>query len=48
MLTDGRFSVSKSDMAFTGIGADHGIEQENRALNVFGGIKGHWNPALGE
>ena len=48
MLKDGRLSVSKPDMAFTGIGADHGIEQENRALNVFGAIKGHWNQALGE
>ena len=30
----------KSGIPFTAIGSDHGIEQENRALKVIGGIKG--------
>ena len=40
LLNKGNFSVSKSDVLFTAIGPDHGIEQENRALKVLGGIKG--------
>jgi len=36
----GNFSVNKSSCAFSAIGADHGIEQENRALKVLGGVKG--------
>ena len=40
LFEQGLFSVSKSDIPFTAIGCDHGIEQENRALKVFGGIKG--------
>ena len=40
LLDAGGFSVSKSGVPFTAIGNDHGIEQENRALKVNGGIKG--------
>ena len=29
---DGNFSVKKSSCAFSAIGGDHGIEQENRSL----------------
>ena len=32
--------MSKSDVPFTAIRTDHGIEQENRALKVLDGIKG--------
>ena len=39
ILNEGNFSVSKSDVPFTAIGPDHGIEQENRALKVQEGIK---------
>ena len=39
-MFSGCFCVSKSEVPFTSIGADHGIEQENRALKVLGGIKG--------
>ena len=31
LLNEGNFSVSKSDVPFTAIGPDHGIEQENLA-----------------
>ena len=37
---DGKFCVSKSNVKFTSIGPDHGIEQENRRLKVTGGIVG--------
>ena len=37
-LSNGGFCVNKSKVPFTSIGADHGIEQENRALKVVGGI----------
>ena len=37
---EGNFSVNKSNVRFSAIGPDHGIEQENRALKVLGGIKG--------
>ena len=37
MMANGCFSVNKSEVPFTAIGADHGLEQENRALR---GIKG--------
>ena len=40
MLEGGNFSVNKGQGAFTAIGVDHGIEQENRAMKVLGGIKG--------
>ena len=33
------FSVNKSGVPFTATGSDHGIEQENSALKVIGGIK---------
>ena len=36
----GCFCVSKWEVPLTMNGADHGIEQENRALKVQGGIKG--------
>ena len=36
----GNFSVNKTRIAFSAIGADHAIEQENRAMKVLGGIKG--------
>ena len=37
---DRDFSVNKSSCAFSAIGGDHGIEQENRSLKVLGGVKG--------
>ena len=40
LLNEGNFSVSKSDVPFTANRTHHGIEQENRALKVLGGIKG--------
>ena len=40
ILNNGHFSVNKTIVPFSAIGADHGIEQENRALKVLGGIKG--------
>ena len=39
-MISGCFCVSKTEVPFTSIGADHGIEQENRALKVLEGIKG--------
>ena len=33
------FSVNKSDVPFWAIGADHALEQENRAVKGLGGIK---------
>ena len=36
----GNFCVTKGLAAFTSISPDHGIEQENRALKVIGGIVG--------
>lgn len=39
-LNEGNFSVNKSGIPFTGIGADHGLEQENKAMKVLGGIQG--------
>ena len=36
----GSFSVNKSEVPFNAIGADHGIEQENRTLKVIGGVTG--------
>ena len=37
---DGNFSVNKSSCAFSTIGRDSGIEQENRSLKVLGVVKG--------
>ena len=34
------FSVNKSSVPFSAIGADHGLEQQNRVMKVLGGIKG--------
>ena len=31
LFESGNFSVNKSSVPFTAIGADHGIEQENRS-----------------
>ena len=36
----GHFSVNKSSVPFSAIGADHAVEQQNRAMKVLGGIKG--------
>ena len=36
----GNFSVNKTNVPFSAIGADHGIEHENRAMKVMGGIRG--------
>ena len=50
MMKSGSFSVNKSHIPFSAIGADHAIEQENRAMKVLGGIKGlaNYNQALVE
>ena len=39
-MIEGGFCVGKSEVPFTSICADHGIEQENRSMKVMGGIKG--------
>ena len=39
----GNFSVNKTRIPFSAIGADHGIEHENRTMKVMGGIKGITN-----
>ena len=36
----GDFSVNKTSVPFTAIGADHAIEHENRTMKVLHGIKG--------
>ena len=36
----GNLCVTKSNVKFTSIGPDHGIEQENRKMKVAGGIIG--------
>ena len=38
-LINGDFSVNKTSVPFTAIGADHATEHENRAMKVLGGIK---------
>ena len=43
---EGAFCVGKSKVPFTAIGADHGIEQENRSIKVMGGIKGISNSSI--
>ena len=40
MIKEESFCVAKSEIPFTSIGTDHGIEQENRALKVLSEIKG--------
>ena len=37
---DSNFAVNKSDVPFSAIGVDHGIEHENRMMKVIGGIIG--------
>ena len=32
--------MNKTNVPFSAIGADHGIEHENRAMKVMGGIRG--------
>lgn len=39
-FNQGNFSMNKSTCAFSAIGADHGVEQENRALKVLDSVKG--------
>ena len=39
-FVEGEFSVNKSNVPFSAIGADHALEQENRVVKVLGGIKG--------
>ena len=39
-FVEGEFSVNKSNVPFSAIGADHALEQKNRAVKVLGGIKG--------
>ena len=38
-----KFFVNKTRIPFSATGADHGIEHENRAMKVVGGIKGITN-----
>ena len=38
--------MNKSGILFTAIGSDHGIDQENSALKVIGGIKGIANSEI--
>ena len=38
-MAEGQFSVGKSKLPFVGIGG----EQENKALKVSGGLRGHCN-----
>ena len=42
-LDAGNFSIQKTRVPFTAIGADHALEQENRAMKVSGGIVGIGN-----
>ena len=44
-FVEGEFSVNKSNVPFSAIGADHALEHENRAVEVLGGIKGIPNRA---
>ena len=46
MMMEGGFCAGKSKVPFTSMGADHGIEQENRSIKVMGGIKGTSNPSI--
>ena len=46
MMNEGSFCVGKSKVPFTSIGADHGIEQENRSIKAMGGIKGISNSSI--
>ena len=46
IMMEGGFCVGKSKVPFTSIGADHGIEQENRSIKVMVGIKGTSNSSI--
>ena len=39
-LNNGNFSVNKSSIVYTGLGADHALEQANKTMKIRGGIKG--------
>ena len=39
-LNDGNFSVNKSSIPSTALGADHALEQANKTIKIHGGIKG--------
>ena len=39
-LSRDNFSVSKSDIPFCAVGANHALEQENKAIKVLGDVKG--------
>ena len=39
-LASGNFSVNKNTSPFFAIGADHALEQQNREMKVFRGVKG--------
>ena len=43
MMMEGAFCVGKSKVPFTAIGADHGIEQENRSIKVIEGKSSIWD-----
>ena len=43
IFKSGNFSVNKSEVPFSAIGADHALEQEDRAVKVIGEIKGIGN-----
>ena len=49
-LSNREFLVNKSKVPFSFIGSDHGIEEENRAPKVTGGVRGiaHSQQALDE
>ena len=44
-VDSGYFSVNKTPLSFTAIGAGYAIEHENRSMKVLGGIKGIDNDA---
>ena len=46
MIMEGGSCVGKSKVPFKSIGANHGIEQENRSIKVMGGITGTSNPSI--
>lgn len=40
MFESGNFSVNKSEVSFSVIGAEHALKRENRAVKTIGGIQG--------
>ena len=40
ILNDGNFSVNKSNIVYTALGADHALEQANKTMKIHGGVKG--------